>query len=57
MAKSQMILEKPHHFRKIVLAIFGGLVALILVSEFTSGLFPFFEFVIAAIIIYFIARR
>ena len=57
MAKSQMILEKPHHFRNTVLAIFGGLVALILVSEFTSGLFPFFEIVIAAIVIYFIARR
>ena len=57
MAKSQMILEKPHPFRNTVLTIFGGLVALILVSEFTSGLFPFFEFVIAAIVIYFIARR
>ena len=52
-----MILEKPHDVRNIVLAILGGLAALVLVSEFTRGLSPFFEFVIAAIVIYFIARR
>ena len=57
MAKPQFVLEKPHRLRNLILAILGGAIVFILVSELTQGLFPFFEFLIAAIVVYFIARR
>ena len=57
MAKPQLVLEKPHHLRNFILAILGGVLAFILVSELFQGTAPFLGFIIAAIVIYFITRR
>jgi len=57
MARPQFVLEKPQHFRNAVFAIGGGVVAFILISELFQGMAPFLGFIIAAIVIYFIARR
>lgn len=57
MAKRQFVLERPHHFRNAVLAILGGVLAFIFISEMFRGTAPFLGFIIAAIVIYFITRR
>ncbi len=42
---------------RLALALMAGVFVFISVSFLTNGLFPFFEFVIAGAVVYFIMRR
>ncbi|MGQ0542869.1 MAG: hypothetical protein ACT4O9_13605 [Blastocatellia bacterium] len=57
MFKTRSINEKPFLFRRLVWAVLGGTAAFVLASQFLYGLFPALEFLIAAGVVYFIARR
>ncbi len=56
-AEPQFYLERARPFRKVAFTLVVGVLVLILVSELSLGMFPFFEFSIAAAVVYFIARR